>query len=82
MTPLTGLGEKPFENIMGKGEITYTISPFPTMFSTLSKTEIIIFVTFVTCKCLVQNFVMREWVDIVCMWIMGNSPELTMYEFL
>ena len=40
------------------------ISPFPTMFSTLPKTEIIIFVTFVVCRCfqfgLVQNFVV--WV--------------------
>ena len=36
------------------------------MFSTLSKTEIIIFVTFVVCKCfqvgLVQNLVVWEWV--------------------
>ena len=41
------LGKKPFENIVGKGEIACTSnSPFPTMFSTLSKTEIIIFVTF------------------------------------
>ena len=38
-------------------------SPFPTMFSTLSKTEIIILVTFVICKCVefgqVQKFVVR-----------------------
>ena len=43
------------------------ISPFPTVFSILSKTEIIIFVTFVICKCfqfgLVQNFVLWEWVN-------------------
>ena len=44
------------------------ISSFPTIFSTLSKTEIVIFVTFVIWKCfqfgLVQNFVMWEWVKI------------------
>ena len=46
--------------------LVQAISPFPTMFSTLSKTEIIIFVTFVICKCfqigLVQNCVVWEWV--------------------
>ena len=39
------------------------------MFSTLSKTEIIISVTFVVCKCfqfgLVQNFVVWEWVKLL-----------------
>ena len=58
-----GLGKTLLENIVGKGEIACT------MFSTLSKTVIIIFVTFVVCKCfqsgLVQNFVMWEWVNIM-----------------
>ena len=51
---LTGLGKKPFENkrsllktLWEKEELlVQAISPFPTMFSTLSKTEVIIFVTF------------------------------------
>ena len=44
---MTPLGKKPFENIVGKEKLlVQAISPFPTMFSTLSKTEIIIFVTF------------------------------------
>ena len=45
---MTCLGKKPFQNIVGKGEIWQpAFSPFPTMFSTLSKTEIIIYVTFI-----------------------------------
>ena len=37
----------PFENIVEKEKLlVQAISPFPTMFSTLSKTELIIFVTF------------------------------------
>ena len=57
MTPFdaSGKGKKPLENIVGKGEIACT------MFCTLSETKIIIFVTFIICKCfefgLVQNFV-------------------------
>ena len=44
---LTGLGRKPFENIVEKEKLlVQAISPFPTMFYTLSKTEIIIFVKF------------------------------------
>ena len=57
------------------------ISHFPTMFSTLLKTEIIFFVTFVVCKCfqfgLVQNFVVWEYANKNCLssWeiILGNS---------
>ena len=42
-----GLGTKPFENIVGKGEIACTSNfSFSHKFSTLSKTNIIIFVTF------------------------------------
>ena len=42
-----GLGKKPFESIVEKGEIACTSNfSFPTMFSTLSKTEMIILVTF------------------------------------
>ena len=38
---LIGLKKKPFEKIVGKG-----FSAFPTMFSTVSKTEMIISITF------------------------------------
>ena len=41
-----GLGKKPFEKEKKEKLLVQAISPFPTMFSTLSKTEIIIFVTF------------------------------------
>ena len=34
MTPFDALGNKPFENTVGKGEIARAISPFPTVFST------------------------------------------------
>ena len=53
------------------------ISPFPTVFSSLSKTEIIIFVTFIICKHfqfgLVQNFVMWEWVKSYSLITLVNS---------
>ena len=46
---LTTLRKKPFENLVGKGENAgnYHFSPFPTMFSTLSKTNINFSVTFI-----------------------------------
>ena len=66
MTPFYGSRKEAFRKHCGKGEIAQAISPFPTMFSTLSKAGITIFVTFVVCKCfqfsLVQNFVVWEWV--------------------
>ena len=69
------MGKKPFENTVGKGELlVQAISPFPSVFSTLSKTEIIIFVTFNLSSAnafsfgLVQNFVVWEWVKENC-WI-------------
>ena len=40
------LSIKPFENIFGKGENVAAFSPFPTIFSTLSMTEVIISATF------------------------------------
>ena len=47
MTRFDGRGKKPFENIVGKREIACTSNFFfSTMFSTLSKTEMIIFVRF------------------------------------
>ena len=50
MTPFDDLGKKPFEETLLKKEklLIQAISPFLTMFFffTLSKTEIIIFVTF------------------------------------
>ena len=62
--------KRPFENIVGKGEIACKRNFFfSDMFSTLSKTELIIFVTFnlsSALKCfqfgLVQNCVLSEWV--------------------
>ena len=67
---LTSLGQKPFENKLEKGDIAYTSNfPFPTLFSNLSKTKIIIFVTFnlMSAKCfqfgLAQSFVLWVWVN-------------------
>ena len=40
------LSENPFENMVGKGE-SAPFSPFPTMFSTLSKTKIVILANFI-----------------------------------
>ena len=34
MTPFDALGNKPFENTVGIGEIAHYISPFPIVFST------------------------------------------------
>ena len=50
MTPFAVSGKKkPFQNIVGKGENAGNqhFLFFPTIFSTLSKTEIIIYVTFI-----------------------------------
>ena len=47
MTPFDGPGKEAFEIFVGKGDIACTSNfSFPTIFSTLSKTELIIFVTF------------------------------------
>ena len=62
-TFLTRLGKKPFENIVRKREIACAISPFSTMFSTVSKTEIIIFVSF---NLLSANAFNLVWSKILC----------------
>ena len=48
MTPFDGSGKEPFLKTLWEKEklLVQAISPIPTMFSTLSKIEIIIFVTF------------------------------------
>ena len=48
MTPFDASGREAFWKALWEKEklLVQAISPFPTLFSTLSKTEIIIFVTF------------------------------------
>ena len=61
MTPFDGPEKRVFLKTLWEKEkvLIQALSPLPTMFSTLSKTEIIIFVTLVVCFQfgLVQNFV-------------------------
>ena len=58
-----GLERKPFENIAGKGQIAFTCNfSFSQMFSTLSKTDIIIFVTSNLSSANAFNFFGWEWV--------------------
>ena len=67
MTPLDGSGQENLSKTLREKEklLVEGISSFPTMFLTLSNTEIIIFVTSVICKWfqfgLVQNLVEWEW---------------------
>ena len=72
MTPLTGLGKKPFENIVRKGEIACT-SNFSFSYNVFSsikdRNNHFCYISFVVFKYLqfdlVQHFVMWEWVNVL-----------------
>ena len=69
MTPvLTCLGKTPFKNIVGKGGHAGN-EHFPTMLSTLSKTEIIIYVTFILSSAIAFNLdkvkFLSSWIGLI-----------------
>ena len=72
------LRKNPFENIVGKGEPTF--SAFPTIFSTRSTTEIIILVTFYLPSANAFNLVQSEKLSIGHELILFQTTNLRLFQ--
>ena len=77
MTPFDGSGKEDLKTLREREKLlVQAISPFPTMFSTLSKTEIISFITF---NLLSANAFNLDWSKILSC---GNGLSYSMMQFV